>query len=351
MRSIFLGMLLAVPAMCAGEDAFLFPRNFVRGYVDFELNPPHHERDLGRCLVGAGFLGNQASPCAAFTRYMLGGYVEFQLIGRKAGPLPLDRLFVFLEPKGFLGRNTPQVRYTASMEPILLERLIGVGVVLPRNFEFRIWQHQNHWLGRYRQSLGLPDMGPNGPGGMYAGVALRWYHGWGRQSSPGYVEDRRTRFVRGFVEFEVDPPHNEHDLGRCRAEAGAYGGAEAPCSGFGRYAMGGYFEIQPFGRKIGRVPLQKLLFIMEPKVFFGRNVPQFHYSASMEPILFERSIGVAIALTNRFELRATQHSNAWLGRYGGGLGPGDLGSQGPYGDYASVGLRWYFGGWGRPPSQ
>ena len=33
----------------------------------------------------------------------------------------------------------------------------------------------------------------------------------------------------------------------------------------------------------------------------------------------------------------------WMGRYAGYLGPADLGTTGPYGRYATVGVRWHFG--------
>jgi len=179
---------------------------------------------------------------------------------------------------------------------------------------------------------------------LYAGVALRWYSGWGPRPA-------NQRFLRGYAEFELDPPHNERDLGRCASSAGDYGGAEAPCGAFIRYTLGGYAEYQPFERKVGPLPLQRLLFITEPRFFFGRNVPQFRYSASTEPVLFESSIGVAVNLPKSFEFRVTEHRNVWLGRNGGNLGTADLGRTGPYGHFASFGLRWYFGGWGRSPSQ
>jgi len=142
MRAILAGILLVVPSLCAGTDSFVFPKDFVRGYVDFEVNPPGVGRDLGRCSSDAGLTGGLASPCAAFTRYMLGGYVEFQPMGRKAGPLPLNRLFMFLKPRAFHGRNPPGFPATASMNAILFERSIGAGIILPKNFEFRIWQHR-----------------------------------------------------------------------------------------------------------------------------------------------------------------------------------------------------------------
>jgi len=45
----------------------------------------------------------------------------------------------------------------------------------------------------------------------------------------------------------------------------------------------------------------------EPKLSFGRNIPQLTYTASMLPIAYDRSIGIAFQLPKNFELRATQH--------------------------------------------
>jgi len=154
-------------------------------------------------------------------------------------------------------------------------------------------------------------------------------------------------FVRGFVESEMDPPHNERDLGRCVAAAGAYGGVNAPCAAFGRYALGGYLEFRPFARKVGPVPLHRLSFFFEPRSYFGRNVPQYRYSGSADIFLYERSIGLALGLPKDFELRWWQHQNYWLGRYGNYLGPSDLGKNGPYGLYSGVSVRWYFGEYNR----
>ena len=163
--------------------------------------------------------------------------------------------------------------------------------------------------------------------------------------------DKRTflpkNFIRGFAEFEVDPPHNERDLGRCSAGTGAYGGAAAPCAAFGRYALSGYLEFQPFGREVGPIPLQRLFFFFEPRSYLGKNVPQYNYSGSADPILLERSLGVGIELPRDFELRWWQHQNYWLSRYKNNLGPADLGTNGPYGLYSAVSVRWYFGGYNR----
>ena len=171
------------------------------------------------------------------------------------------------------------------------------------------------------------------------------------QAGSSSSADNRTffpkNFIRGFADLEIDPPHNERDLGRCMATTGQYGGAAAPCAAFGRYALGGYLEFQPFARRVGPIPLQRLYFFIEPRGYFGKNVPQYYYSGSAEPILFERSIGLAVELLKDFELRWWQHQNRWLGRNSQNLGPADLGANGPYGLYSAVSVRWYFGGYNR----
>ncbi len=146
-------------------------------------------------------------------------------------------------------------------------------------------------------------------------------------------------FARGFVDFSVAPSHNEPDLGRC---AGPFG-PHTRCTAFARYVWSGYVEIQP----IGRGALRHVFLFLEPKFFFGKNIPQFHYSASSAPIAFERAVGVGLELPKNFELRVAQHQVDWLGRFSKRLGPGDLGTGGPYGLNATVHVRWYFGGWGR----
>ncbi len=100
---------------------------------------------------------------------------------------------------------------------------------------------------------------------------------------------------------------------------------------------------------MGRGPLRHAFLFLEPKFFLGENVPQFRYTASAAPMVFERSIGLGLELPKNFELRVTQHQVYWLGRYSRNLGSADLGTDGPYGLYATVGVRWYFGGWGRRP--
>src|SRR5579872_6188166 len=102
------------------QGRLLFGKNFLRGYGDFELAPPHNEPDLGRC--------NQPQPtCSAFARYIIGGYIEFQPFART----PLKHAYFFFQPNFFFGNNIPQVKYTYSMAPLAWERTMGLAIQLP----------------------------------------------------------------------------------------------------------------------------------------------------------------------------------------------------------------------------
>jgi len=150
-------------------------------------------------------------------------------------------------------------------------------------------------------------------------------------------------WIRGYLDFAVAPSHNEPDLGRCAfPQPASAGGAASACTAYGRYLFSGYLEIQP----LGRTPARHLFLFIEPKMTFGRNIPQLVYSASMEPMAFDRSVGIGFQLPKNFELRATQHQVDYLGRYANSLGPADLHTSGPYGLYATIGVRWSFGGYG-----
>jgi hypothetical protein len=157
-------------------------------------------------------------------------------------------------------------------------------------------------------------------------------------------------WLRGYVDFDVAPPHNEPDLGRCSPMHSVIvmaGGASSNCNAYARYLLGGYLEVQPFGKTLAR----HLFVFFTPTFSFGNNVPQFKYTASMAGIAFERSVGFGFELPKNFELRVTQHQVDWLGKYknnvGGTTEDLDLGTAGPYGLYATIGMRWYFGGYGR----
>jgi hypothetical protein len=150
-------------------------------------------------------------------------------------------------------------------------------------------------------------------------------------------------WIRGYTDFSVAPSHNEPDLGRCMfPQPASAGGAASTCTAYARYLLSGYVELQPIGRTFAR----HIFLFFEPKFSFGRNIPQLTYSASMEPIAFDRSVGIGFQLPKNFELRATQHQVRYLGRYDGSLGPADLHTNGPYGLYATFGVRWSFGGYG-----
>jgi hypothetical protein len=166
----------------------LFPHNWLRGYVDFDVAPPHNEPDLGRCTQSHAVIvaaGGANSPCNAYARYLLGGYLEIQPFGRTFA----RHVFVFLTPTFSFGNNVPQFKYTASMAGIAFERAVGFGIELPKNFEFRVTQHQVDWLGKYKNSVGGPpglDLGTSGPYGLYSTIGARWYFG-------GYGRSREGR--------------------------------------------------------------------------------------------------------------------------------------------------------------
>jgi hypothetical protein len=162
----------------SSKDAYpgplLFGKGFLRGYMDFELAPPHNEPDLGRC--------NQPQPtCSAFARYMASGYIEFQPFART----PLRHAYVFFAPRFFFGDNIPQTSYTYSAAPLAWERLLGLAIALPRHFELRITNHNVQSFSPFDKSLGAFDSGPNKePLGIYNTVGIRWYFGgYGHSSS------------------------------------------------------------------------------------------------------------------------------------------------------------------------
>jgi hypothetical protein len=147
-------------------------------------------------------------------------------------------------------------------------------------------------------------------------------------------------FLRGYANFELAPPHNEPDLGRCNLP-------QQPCSAFARYMASGYVEFQPFAR----TPLRHAYFFFEPRFFFGNNIPQMSYTYSMRPLAWERTLGLAIALPKHFELRITNHGVTSFSPFDKSLGTFDYGpNKEPLGIYNTVGVRWYFGGYGHSSS-
>jgi hypothetical protein len=159
-----------------------FPRNWVRGYTDFEVAPSHNEPDLGRCAFPQPVTsGGMTSACTAYARYLFSGYIEFQPLNRTFA----KHVFFFFEPKFSFGKNIPQLRYLASMEPIAFDRSVGIAIELPKSLSLRVTQHQVDYLGRYANNLGPADLRTNGPYGLYTTVGVRWsFGGYGRTSTP-----------------------------------------------------------------------------------------------------------------------------------------------------------------------
>jgi hypothetical protein len=157
-------------------------------------------------------------------------------------------------------------------------------------------------------------------------------------------EDGRMFFPRdtfwGYAQFDLAPPHNEIDPNLCAANAKDFGGQNAPCNAFARYMLWGTLEVRPFGRGI----LRRAMFFGEPKLLFGRNVPQSLYTWSADAIGLEHAWGVGIYMGKGFELRVTQHFlfDRW-GARDRNLGAADLGTNGPWGRFATVGVRKTFG--------
>ena len=61
-----------------------FPKNFVWGYTQFDIAPPHNEPDPNLCAADARSYGGTSATCNAFVRYMLSGYVEIRPFARTA---------------------------------------------------------------------------------------------------------------------------------------------------------------------------------------------------------------------------------------------------------------------------
>ena len=108
-----------------------------------------------------------------------------------------------------------------------------------------------------------------------------------------------------------------------------------------------YIEAQPFhGAR-----LRRLFLFAAPVLSLGNNVPQVSYNLRATPIALDNTFGGGVELPGHFELRVVHHGIDWLGRYSGYLGTADLGTLGMYGDYVTLGARWYFGGWGRTAAE
>ena len=144
----------------------------------------------------------------------------------------------------------------------------------------------------------------------------------------------------GWAQFDLAPPHNEIDPNLCAGNAGQYGGKDAPCSMFARYMLSGILEARPFGRG----PLRRFFVFGAPTFLFGKTIPKTLYTWSFDAIGIEHSWGGGAYIGKGFEFRVTQHFLFdRLGARNRYLGTADLGDNGPWGRYMSLGVRKTFG--------
>jgi hypothetical protein len=144
----------------------------------------------------------------------------------------------------------------------------------------------------------------------------------------------------GWAQLDLAPPHNEVDPNLCAGNAGQYGGVNAPCSLFARYILSGILEVRPFGRG----PLRRFMVYGAPTFLFGKTIPKTLYTWSPDAIGIEHSWGVGVYIDKGFEFRVTQHFLFdRLGARDKNLGVADLGNNGPWGRYVTLGVRKTFG--------
>ncbi|HSY90968.1 MAG TPA: hypothetical protein VK812_06315 [Candidatus Binatus sp.] len=144
----------------------------------------------------------------------------------------------------------------------------------------------------------------------------------------------------GWAQLDLAPPHNEIDPNLCSGDVAANGGLQDRCSLFARYMLSGILEVRPFGRG----PLRRFMVYGAPTFLFGKTLPRTLYTWSPDAIGIEHSWGVGIYLNKGFEFRVTQHFLFdRLGARNTNLGSADLGNNGPWGRYMTVGVRKTFG--------
>jgi len=162
------------PSKAVSGGRLFFPRNFIWGYSQFDVAPPHNEPDPNLCAANAADFGGKDAPCNAFARYMLSGYVEVHPFARTQ----LKRLLFFGAPTFLFGKNLPHTLYTWSPDAIGWERSWGAGIDMGRGFELRVTQHfLFQRFGARDRYLGPADLGLNGPWGRYNVIGVRKYFG------------------------------------------------------------------------------------------------------------------------------------------------------------------------------
>lgn len=168
------------PTPANSEPRMFFPKDWYWGWAQFDLAPPHNEVDPNLCAANAGQFGGANSQCSAFARYMISGTIELRPFGRTQ----LRRLMVFFDPTFLFGKTVPQYLYTWSWSGIGMEYAWGIGVDLPKRFEFRYTGHPlMQRFGSRDQPLGPAWLGPNGPWGRYNTIGVRKYFGTRREGT------------------------------------------------------------------------------------------------------------------------------------------------------------------------
>jgi len=157
----------------APEERWFLPKgNWIYGYAEFDLAPPHNEPDPNFCSANSGDFGGANSQCNLFARYLLQGQVSVRPFGKTA----LRRIKIFWDPTFVFGKNVPQYLYTWSWQGIGWERQWGADVYLGRRFDLRLTQ-QNLFERFSSRPLGPGYLGPNGPWGRFFTIGVRKYFG------------------------------------------------------------------------------------------------------------------------------------------------------------------------------
>ncbi len=166
----------------SSSDRMFFPKDWFWGWAQFDIAPPHNEIDPNLCAANAGApqYGGRNAPCSAFARYQISGELELRPFGQTIA----RRLMVFYDPNFLFGNNLPQVRYGWSWTGIGMELKWGVGVDLPKRFQFRYTNHPTIVrFGSRDQPLGGAWLGANGPWGQYNTIGIRKYFGTRREGT------------------------------------------------------------------------------------------------------------------------------------------------------------------------
>lgn len=153
----------------APEERWWFPQgNWIYGFAQFDIAPPHNEPDPNFCAANAGNYGGANSQCNLFARYLIWGEATVRPFGKTA----LRRVKIFWNPTFVFGKNVPQYLYTWSWQGIGWERQWGVDVYLGRRFDLRLTQ-QSLFERFGSRPLGPAYLGPNGPWGRFFTFGVR----------------------------------------------------------------------------------------------------------------------------------------------------------------------------------